>query len=92
MLIFDPWKRINTAESLSHTYVAPYHDPTDKPIVLEEFNWCFNDANLPVDNWKVMMCCEILGMLHPMFHFTVGLSLKILDRLPPGHWPSHLNL
>ncbi|KAF8336532.1 mitogen activated protein kinase Tmk3 [Cantharellus anzutake] len=60
MLVFDPHKRINATEALSHSYVAPYHDPTDEPVAAEPFDWSFNDADLPVDTWKVMMYSEIL--------------------------------
>jgi p38 MAP kinase len=61
MLVFDPRKRIDATQSLGHTYVAPYHDPTDEPVADEKFDWSFNDADLPVDTWKVMMYSEILG-------------------------------
>lgn len=61
MLVFDPRKRIDAATSLTHEYVAPYHDPTDEPVAAEQFDWSFNDADLPVDTWKVMMYSEILG-------------------------------
>ena len=61
MLVFDPRKRITATESLAHEYVAPYHDPTDEPEASEKFDWSFNDADLPVDTWKVMMYSEILG-------------------------------
>jgi p38 MAP kinase len=61
MLVFDPRKRITATESLAHEYVAPYHDPTDEPEAAEKFDWSFNDADLPVDTWKVMMYSEILG-------------------------------
>lgn len=61
MLVFDPRKRITATESLGHEYVAPYHDPTDEPEAAEKFDWSFNDADLPVDTWKVMMYSEILG-------------------------------
>ena len=61
MLVFDPRKRINATDSLAHDYVQPYHDPTDEPEAAEKFDWSFNDADLPVDTWKVMMYSEILG-------------------------------
>ena len=61
MLVFDPRKRITATDSLGHEYVAPYHDPTDEPEAAEKFDWSFNDADLPVDTWKVMMYSEILG-------------------------------
>jgi p38 MAP kinase len=56
MLVFDPKKRITATEALSHEYLAPYHDPTDEPVAEEKFDWSFNDADLPVDTWKIMMC------------------------------------
>jgi p38 MAP kinase len=62
MLVFDPRKRIDATQSLAHPYVAPYHDPTDEPVSEEKFDWSFNDADLPVDTWKVMMYSEILGL------------------------------
>lgn len=71
MLVFDPRKRIDAADSLAHEYVAPYHDPTDEPVAAEQFDWSFNDADLPVDTWKVMMYSEILGLpLRSVPHVT----------------------
>jgi len=29
-------------------------------VAAEKFDWSFNDAELPVDTWKVMMYSEIL--------------------------------
>lgn len=55
MLVFDPKKRITATEALAHDYLAPYHDPTDEPVAEEKFDWSFNDADLPVDTWKIMM-------------------------------------
>ena len=55
MLVFDPKKRITATEALSHEYLAPYHDPSDEPVAEEKFDWSFNDADLPVDTWKIMM-------------------------------------
>lgn len=54
MLVFDPRKRIDAGEALAHEYLAPYHDPTDEPVAPEAFDWSFNDADLPVDTWKVV--------------------------------------
>lgn len=62
MLVFDLNKRITAAQSLSHPYLAPYHNPADEPEAEEPFDWSFNDADLPIDTWKVMMYSEILGM------------------------------
>lgn len=55
MLVFDPKKRITATDALAHEYLAPYHDPTDEPVAEEKFDWSFNDADLPVDTWKIMM-------------------------------------
>ena len=60
MLVFDPKKRITAADALAHPYLAPYHDPTDEPVADAKFDWHFNDADLPVDTWRVMMYSEIL--------------------------------
>ena len=65
MLVFDPRKRIDASESLAHSYVAPYHDPSDEPTAVDKFDWSFNDADLPIDTWKVMMYGEILGKIFP---------------------------
>lgn len=64
MLVFDPKKRITAAEALAHEYLAPYHDPTDEPVADEKFDWSFNDADLPVDTWKIMM----LVLANPNIH------------------------
>jgi hypothetical protein len=53
--VFDPRKRVRAGEALAHPYLAPYHDPTDEPEAEEKFDWSFNDADLPVDTWKIMM-------------------------------------
>jgi p38 MAP kinase len=55
MLVFDPKKRIRAGEALAHEYLTPYHDPSDEPVAQEKFDWSFNDADLPVDTWKIMM-------------------------------------
>ena len=60
MLVFDPRKRVSAGTGLTHEYLSPYHDPTDEPVAEEKFDWSFNDADLPVDTWKIMMYSEIL--------------------------------
>lgn len=60
MLVFDPRLRVRAGDALAHEYLAPYHDPSDEPVAEEKFDWSFNDADLPVDQWKVMMYQEIL--------------------------------
>lgn len=62
MLVFDPKKRIRAGDALAHEYLSPYHDPTDEPEAQEKFDWSFNDADLPVDTWKIMMyvTCDLV--------------------------------
>jgi p38 MAP kinase len=84
MLVFDPRKRINASECLSHEYVAPYHDPTDEPVAAEKFDWSFNDADLPVDTWKVMMYAEILGAKRLSASMIFWCADKSLHRFPRG--------
>lgn len=55
MLVFDPRTRVKAGEALADPYLSPYHDPTDEPEAEEKFDWSFNDADLPVDTWKIMM-------------------------------------
>ena len=61
MLVFDPRSRVRAGEALAHGYLAPYHDPSDEPVAEETFDWSFNDADLPVDTWKIMMYEELLN-------------------------------
>lgn len=60
ILVFDSKKRITAVDALDHPYLAPYHDPNDEPLANEKFDWSFNDADLPVETWKIMMYSEIL--------------------------------
>lgn len=62
MLVFDPKKRIRAGDGLAHEYLSPYHDPTDEPEAQEKFDWSFNDADLPVDTWKIMMYALSLSL------------------------------
>lgn len=82
MLVFDPRKRINAAEALGHEYLSPYHDPTDEPVANEPFDWSFNDADLPVDTWRVMMYSEILGQYDH--------SSLIIELFSPSRWSNCL--
>lgn len=85
MLVFDPRKRINATESLAHEYVSPYHDPSDEPEAGEKFDWSFNDADLPVDTWKVMMYSEILGASFVWLGGVLDADcMRLHGRFPPG--------
>ncbi|KAJ1960555.1 MAPK protein hog1 [Dispira parvispora] len=76
MLIFDPCKRITAAEALRHPFLANYHDELDEPVAAQPFDWSFNECDLPVESWKVMMYKEILD-----FHNVAADGAK---NLPPG--------
>ncbi|ORY24066.1 mitogen-activated protein kinase-like protein HOG1 [Naematelia encephala] len=86
MLVFDPRTRISATEALGHEYLAPYHDPTDEPSAAEVFDWSFNDADLPVDTWKVMMYSEILDFhnLGDISQTEGGAEGPITGELPPA--------
>ncbi|KAL5003639.1 mitogen-activated protein kinase mpkC [Aspergillus recurvatus] len=60
LLVFDPDQRISAEQGLKHPWMAPYHDPTDEPVATEQFDWSFNDADLPLDTWKIMIYSEVL--------------------------------
>ncbi|KAJ5633887.1 Mitogen-activated protein kinase hog1 [Penicillium herquei] len=83
MLVFDPKKRIRAGEALAHEYLAPYHDPTDEPVAQEKFDWSFNDADLPVDTWKIMMYSEILDF-HNIEQGTEAGQALVTGQVPHG--------
>ena len=55
ILVFDPKQRITATEALAHEYLTPYHDPTDEPVADTKFDWSYNDSNLPVETWNILM-------------------------------------
>lgn len=79
MLVFDPRKRIRAGDALAHEYLAPYHDPTDEPVAEEKFDWSFNDADLPVDTWKIMMYAPFSVTLHICLIAMFSRYSEILD-------------
>ena len=85
MLVFDPRKRITATECLADEYVSPYHDPSDEPVTSNKFDWSFNDADLPVDTWKVMMYSEILGALCISTCLAVCTPHGLFHRFPSGN-------
>ena len=91
MLVFDPKKRIRAGDALAHEYLAPYHDPTDEPTAQEKFDWSFNDADLPVDTWKIMM--YVTWTIPPSAHCLPFEQVLRNPRLPQHRprergWPS----
>jgi serine/threonine protein kinase len=85
MLVFDPKKRITATEALAHEYLAPYHDPTDEPVADEKFDWSFNDADLPVDTWKIMMC--VSDCLRFSFFVVAPLTMLLMQVLRDPRLP-----
>lgn len=77
MLLFNPKKRVSAAEALAHEYLAPYHDPTDEPEADVKFDWSFNDADLPVDTWKIMMYVYPLGLSECLVNISLW-DLQVL--------------
>lgn len=80
MLVFDPRKRIRAGDALAHEYLAPYHDPTDEPVAEEKFDWSFNDADLPVDTWKIMMYVSSLTTLLTLFTLHLLIAMLVGTR------------
>ena len=76
MLVFDPRLRVRAGDALAHEYLAPYHDPSDEPVAEEKFDWSFNDADLPVDQWKVMMFAILLYAASKNVANRVGIGTK----------------
>lgn len=86
MLVFDPRKRIDAAQALAHEYLAPYHDPTDEPVAPEAFDWSFNDADLPVDTWKVSPPFSLLGSLSVTCCACPRARGVVVRSCPPRCW------
>ncbi|KAL5343496.1 mitogen-activated protein kinase mpkC [Aspergillus crustosus] len=84
LLIFDPDRRINAEQGLKHPFMAPYHDPSDEPIAAEKFDWSFNDAELPKDDWKIMIYSEVLDF------FQLGSTLPDNQIIPTEQPESQL--
>lgn len=55
MLSLNPQERITAANALTHSFVWPYHDVDDEPVAHDKFDWSFNDGELPLETWKVLM-------------------------------------
>lgn len=79
MLVFNPKSRITAGEALAHPYLAPYHDPSDEPVAEEKFDWSFNDADLPVDTWKIMMYAAAFTLVCVLFSNILPRYSEILD-------------
>ncbi|KAJ5288971.1 hypothetical protein N7478_002001 [Penicillium angulare] len=60
MLQYNPRSRPSAAETLTSSYLVPYHDPTDEPSAPEKFDWSFLESEYPLDLWKSLMYSEIL--------------------------------
>lgn len=76
MLVFNPKKRIAAGDALAHEYVAPYHEPADEPVAASPFDWSFNEADLPMETWKVMMYSEIVDFhQHGNDEMTLALNM-----------------
>lgn len=87
MLVFDVHTRITAGDALAHPYLAPYHNPADEPVADEPFDWSFNDADLPIDTWKVMMYSEILDF-HNIEEGAAGSAHPALPQDPAPSGPT----
>ena len=66
MLELDPDKRITAEEALAHPYLQQYADPDDEPVS-EPYDQSFEEKDLTVDEWKVLVYEEVTSFQpHPV--------------------------
>ena len=66
MLELDPDKRITAEEALAHRYLQQYADPDDEPVS-EPYDQSFEEKDLTVDEWKVLVYEEVTSFQpHPV--------------------------
>ena len=66
MLELDPDKRITAEEVLAHPYLQQYADPDDEPVS-EPYDQSFEERDLTVDEWKVLVYEEVTSFQpHPV--------------------------
>ncbi|ESK93358.1 cmgc mapk erk protein kinase [Moniliophthora roreri MCA 2997] len=58
MLCFDPAKRINCEQALSHQYFAAWHDPLDEPVCDSIFDFGFEEEE-SVDGMMKLIADEV---------------------------------
>ncbi|RNA05792.1 mitogen-activated kinase 11 [Brachionus plicatilis] len=66
MLQLDPRRRINCQQALNHPYLEAYHDEDDEPDG-EYFNQEFENQDLEVSAWKVLIFNEIQSFTPPNY-------------------------
>ncbi|KAJ8364330.1 hypothetical protein SKAU_G00131610 [Synaphobranchus kaupii] len=59
MLRFDPRERISVTQTLTHPYLAKYHDPEDEPICVPAFDFEFDKRSLSREQIKDAILGEI---------------------------------
>ncbi|KAL4808758.1 kinase-like domain-containing protein [Aspergillus unguis] len=92
LLLFDPDQRIPAGQALKHPYMAPYHDPEDEPAATQKFDWSFYDAELPVDDWKIMIYSEVLDFFQLSTTPSDGQSLTQPQPLISPQAEPHMQL
>ncbi|KAI8983708.1 MAP kinase [Pilobolus umbonatus] len=60
LLEFDPSKRINVEEALSHPYLSAYHDEDDEPINPRAFDFTF-EVHDSIEDMKRMIAQEVMS-------------------------------
>ncbi len=59
LLTFDPNKRINVNEALTHPYLQQHHDPNDEPIALHPFTVEMEMDDYPIPELKKLIWNEM---------------------------------
>ena len=60
MLTFNPRKRYNVDQCISHPYFEGLHDPEQEPITTTKFDWSFDSVELTKENLQMMIYEESL--------------------------------
>ncbi|KAJ5623392.1 mitogen-activated protein kinase Hog1 [Penicillium lividum] len=76
MLSFDVDERISAEVALSHPYVATYHDPTDEPIVENQFDWRFDNVEVNTDALKTAVFKEVLFFRQQALHRRRQITIR----------------
>ncbi|CAF1089601.1 unnamed protein product [Rotaria sordida] len=58
LLTFDPNKRIDVSDALTHPYLKPHHDPDDEPITKHPFTVEMEMDDYPIAELKQLIWCE----------------------------------
>uniref|UniRef100_UPI00358E329E mitogen-activated protein kinase 7-like isoform X1 n=2 Tax=Myxine glutinosa TaxID=7769 RepID=UPI00358E329E len=59
LLRFSPWRRPSASIALSHTFLSPYHDPSDEPLCFPPLDFSFDSPSLSPGDARLAVSSEI---------------------------------